>query len=259
MSQVLKVVTSRNEVQEILYTNIRIQESDNLEIRRQKRALKRSVSLYLRSKRRCIEALIQNNFTARDWYCTLTFTEDRLPPEKVKADFRFAYFIKQLRRQGCTDMKYLKVLEHKHGDGRFHFHCLLSGTALDADRIRTAWGGIYGHAHVSQLRPWDVPGLARYISKEAPDRINRRAYSRSRPPNGLTDPVITREIVSDQYQLAVPYGCRLIEREPRCENAYGSVSTLSYLTPDGLQKNKTLRIKTSRNIVDIRGKGAQMD
>lgn len=132
MSQVLKVVTSRNEVQEILYTNIRIQESDNLEIRRQKRALKRSVSLYLRSKRRCIEALIQNNFTARDWYCTLTFTEDRLPPEKVKADFRFAYFIKQLRRQGCTDMKYLKVLEHKHGDGRFHFHCLLSGTALDA-------------------------------------------------------------------------------------------------------------------------------
>lgn len=146
MSQVLKVVTSRNEVQEILYTNIRIQESDNLEIRRQKRALKRSVSLYLRSKRRCIEALIQNNFTARDWYCTLTFTEDRLPPEKVKADFRFAYFIKQLRRQGCTDMKYLKVLEHKHGDGRFHFHCLLSGTALDADRIRTAWGGIYGHA-----------------------------------------------------------------------------------------------------------------
>ena len=39
MSQVLKVVTSRNEVQEILYTNIRIQESDNLEIRRQKSCL----------------------------------------------------------------------------------------------------------------------------------------------------------------------------------------------------------------------------
>ncbi len=52
-----------------------------------KRALKRSVSLYLRSKRRCVEALIQNNFTARDWYCTLTFTEDRLPPEKVKGGF----------------------------------------------------------------------------------------------------------------------------------------------------------------------------
>lgn len=150
MSQVLKVVTSRNEVQEILYTNIRIQESDNLEIRRQKRALKRSVSLYLRSKRRCIEALIQNNFTARDWYCTLTFTEDRLPPEKVKADFRFAYFIKQLRRQGCTDMKYLKVLEHKHGDGRFHFHCLLSGTALDARPDTDCLGRHIWPRHVSQ-------------------------------------------------------------------------------------------------------------
>lgn len=232
MSQVLKVVTSRNEVQEILYTNIRIQESDNLEIRRQKRALKRSVSLYLRSKRRCVEALIQNNFTARDWYCTLTFTEDRLPPEKVKADFRFAYFIKQLRRQGCTDMKYLKVLEHKHGDGRFHFHTVLSGVGLTDTLIRGTWGAVYGHAHVSQLRPWDVPGLARYISKEAPDIVNKRSYSRSRPPNGLVDPVVKRLMVPDDYRMVVPFGCRLIEREPRCENAFGSVTTLSYLTPD---------------------------
>lgn len=117
MSQILKTIEARNEVQQILYTNIRIQESDNLEIRRQKRALKRSVSRYLNSKRRCIEALIQNNFTSEDWYCTLTFTEERLPPEKVKADSRFAYFIKMLRRCGGRNIRYLKVLEHRHGDG----------------------------------------------------------------------------------------------------------------------------------------------
>ena len=66
MSQILKVVETRNEVQMILYTNIRITDHDNLEVRRQKRALRKSVSRYLRSKRRCIEALIQNNFTTDD-------------------------------------------------------------------------------------------------------------------------------------------------------------------------------------------------
>lgn len=243
----MKTIEARNEVQQILYTNIRIQESDNLEIRRQKRALKRSVSRYLNSKRRCIEALIQNNFTSEDWYCTLTFTEERLPPEKVKADSRFAYFIKMLRRCGGRNIRYLKVLEHRHGDGRFHFHAVLSGDGLTEALIRRAWGSVYGYAHVSRLRPWDVPGLARYLAKEASDQVNRRAYSRSRPPNGLTDPAVTRELVPDPFQLTVPYGCQLIEREPRCENAFGAVATLSYLTPAGRTKGKknmkNLRIK----------------
>lgn len=239
MSQILKVVESRNEVQAILYTNLRISEGDNLEVKRQKRAIQVSVSRYLKSKRRCMEALIQNNFTRDDFFCTLTFTEERLPPEKVKADKRFSYFIWMLRKRGCQHIRYLKVLEHKHGSGRFHFHVILAGVGLTASVIRETWGNTYGHAHVSQLRPWDVPGLARYLSKEAPDRINKRSYSRSRPPNELTDPVITRELVPDNYELIVPFGCSLIERTPWCENAYGSVTTLSWLTPQGRRKRQT--------------------
>ena len=181
--QVLKMVESRNEVQAILYTNLRISEGDNLEVRRQKRAIQVSVSRYLKSKRRCMEALIQNNFTRQDFYCTLTFTEARLPAEKVKADSRFAYFLRLLRAQGCHDIQYLKVLEHRHGDARFHFHVILHGVGVTAPIIRAAWGDTYGHAVVSRLRPWDVPGLAKYLSKEVPDLVNKRSYSRSRPPN----------------------------------------------------------------------------
>lgn len=197
MSQILKVVESRNEVQAILYTNLRISDGDNLEVKRQKRAIQVSVSRYLKSKRRCMEALIQNNFTRQDYYCTLTFTEERLPPEKVKADSRFLCMVRHLKKNGCPNVRYLKVLEHKHGDGRFHFHTVISGNGLTAELIREVWGSRYGHAHVSRLRPWDVPGLARYLSKETPDLINKRSYSRSRPPNGLIDPVITRELVPE--------------------------------------------------------------
>ena len=236
MSQILKVVESRNEVQAILYTNLRISEGDNLEVKRQKRAIQVSVSQYLKSKRRRVEALIQNNFTRKDFVCTLTFTEDRLPAEKIRADSRFAYFIRLLRQRGCCNIRYLKVLEHKHGTGRFHFHAVIGGDGVTAEVIRETWRGIYGHAIVSRLRPWDVPGLARYISKEAPDTLNKRSYSRSRPPNGLKDPAITRELVSDDYQLMVPWGCKVVERMPWCENAYGTVTTLSWLTPEGRQK-----------------------
>ena len=88
MSQILKVVESRNEVQAILYTNLRISEGDNLEVKRQKRAIQVSVSQYLKSKRRRVEALIQNNFTRKDFVCTLTFTEDRLPAENSGRDLR---------------------------------------------------------------------------------------------------------------------------------------------------------------------------
>ena len=84
--KVLKIIAARNEVQKILYTNIRIRDTDNLEVKRQKRAIQTSVSRYVHSKRRCVEMLIQNNFTAEDWYCVLTFQEDKLPPEKVQAD-----------------------------------------------------------------------------------------------------------------------------------------------------------------------------
>ncbi len=236
MSQILKVVESRNEVQAILYTNLRISEGDNLEVKRQKRAIQVSVSRYLKSKRRCMEALIQNNFTRDDFFCTLTFTEERLPPEKVKADRRFAYFISMLYEQQCQEIRYLKVLEHKHGAGRFHFHTVISGVGLSESRIKEAWGRRYGSVQVSHLRPWDVPGLARYLSKEAPDRINKRSYSRSRPPNGLVDPIITRELVPNDFELKVPWGCKVIERMPWCENAYGAVTTLSYLTPAGWRK-----------------------
>ena len=158
MSQILKVVETRNEVQALLYTNIRIREHDNLEIRRQKNMLKRSVSRYLKSKRRCIEALLQNNFTQEDYYCTLTFRDEKLPDKPTYADTRFTYFIKALRKAGCGGVRYLKVLEHKHGVGRYHFHAgRVSGQGSAGHSRRTGvqpqpsaeWpGGPYHHAGI---------------------------------------------------------------------------------------------------------------
>ena len=231
--KVLKVIAARNEVQQILYTNIRIRDTDNLEVKRQKRAIQTSVSRYVHSKRRCVEMLIQNNFTAEDWYCVLTFQEDKLPPEKVKADAKFQYFLKRLKQAGCSGLRYLKVLEHRHGAGRYHFHVVLAGQGVTQDKLRQAWAGAYGFARVAHLRIASVPRLAGYLCKEAPDAVNKRLYSRSRPPNALQDPTVQRMFVPDHYRLVTPRGCQTVERRPLCENAFGTVESLSYLTPDG--------------------------
>ena len=231
--KVLKVIAARNEVQQILYTNIRIRDTDNLEDKRQKRAIQTSVSRNVHSKRRCVEMLIQNNFTAEDWYCVLTFQEDKLPPEKVKADAKFQYFLKRLKQAGCSGLRYLKVLEHRHGAGRYHFHVVLAGQGVTQDKLRQAWAGAYGFARVAHLRIASVPRLAGYLCKEAPDAVNKRLYSRSRPPNALQDPTVQRMFVPDHYRLVTPRGCQTVERRPLCENAFGTVESLSYLTPDG--------------------------
>lgn len=231
--KVLKIIAARNEVQKILYTNIRIRDTDNLEVKRQKRAIQTSVSRYVRSKRRCVEMLIQNNFTAEDWYCVLTFQEDKLPPEKVQADAKFQYFLKRLKQAGCSGLRYLKVLEHRHGAGRYHFHVVLAGQGVTQDKLRQAWAGAYGFARVAHLRIASVPRLAGYLCKEAPDAVNKRLYSRSRPPNALQDPTVQRMFVPDHYRLVTPRGCQTVERRPLCENAFGTVESLSYLTPDG--------------------------
>ena len=238
MSQILKLIETRNECQMILYTNIRVSERDNLEVRRLKNALKRSVSRYLKSKRRCIEALLQHNFTGADYYCVLTFRDEKLPDRSRYADHRFSYFVRQLQKSGVRSVRYLKVLEHKHGAGRYHFHAVVSGDGLTERLIRETWGRTYGQVYVSRFRPWKAPRLAGYLAKEAPDIVGGRVYSRSRPPNGLIDPPVTRESVSDEYQLIVPHGCELIERAPRAENAYGSVETLSWLTPAGQEPKR---------------------
>ena len=67
----------------------------------------------------------------------------------------------------------------------------------------------------------------------APDAVNKRLYSRSRPPNALQDPTVQRMFVPDHYRLVTPRGCQTVERRPLCENAFGTVESLSYLTPEG--------------------------
>lgn len=229
-SQILKTFLAGDTVYQLLYDNVRVNPDDPREVKRLKRALSQSISRHIRSRRFCTELLLRENFDERAWWCTLTFREDRYPAEKVKAGYRWAYFLKRLREQGYDSIRYFKVLEHKHGDARFHFHAVMDGVPRAV--IQRTWMQLYGDdVKIKRLRMDKIRGLAAYLSKEAGDEVGRHNYSRSRGRNRLREPVKSMEIVDGSYQLVPPPGVTPIERHTLEENRFGRSSYLFFRAP----------------------------
>lgn len=68
--------------------------------------------------------------------------------------------------------------------------------------------------------------------KEVSDAVGRHNYSRSRAPNGLSEPERTFEIVDDNYRLSLPPKAELIEQQVLAANAFGQSEFLFFRTPE---------------------------
>ena len=227
----LKTILAWPLIQQALYTNVAVREEDSLEARRQKRKIKNATNNWIGNLERRIEALLLTNFGPDDWYCALRFDDAHLPPTREKVSRRFGSYIAKLKSRGYHQIKYFRVIEHRHGVGRWHIHCIISGAPKDA--LRSAW--IYGQD--LSIRPFDPmrvvshkdsSGLARYLSKELPDKPGHRTYSTSQGANKLAQPVITRQRVPDTYTLTVPDGCSIVQGAMLAVNPFGSSSYVSY-------------------------------
>lgn len=230
---ILKTITAGRLVQQCLYDNVQIRDTDSLEARRQKVRLKSvSYNYWNKNQTRALQALIFANFDERDYFCTLTFSGDALPLNRTACARSFGYFARKLRMSGLTP-KYVKCMEHRHGVGRWHIHCIMSGCGRSA--IRNAW--IYGNADVRRLNMRRVlpsansKGLAYYMAKEMPDRPGQRVVQRSRGDARLIVPEPVRQYVSNSYQLHPPIGCEVVMGDTLCINNFGQSQWMTYLLP----------------------------
>ena len=87
--------------------------------------------------------LIAANFIwGRHIFATLTFDNDHLPANRKEAQRLIAKYLRRLRdtlrRQG-RELKYIYVIECKHGAGRYHYHLILNLTKRDEELIRSLW------------------------------------------------------------------------------------------------------------------------
>lgn len=177
-----------------------------------------------------LEDLIAVNFPTpgSGIVCTFTFDDRHKPPDRGKAQERFAYFrngklAKERAASGLPPPVVIwapEILTSKNN--RWHFHGILTATGHDYDMLHRLW--IYGPCDEFQpLRVDDQKNhesLARYMSKEPREaqewksKPGLHGWSCSR---NAKRPDYDVQLVPDDYELQAPEGVILLDHGSRGE------------------------------------------
>lgn len=176
------------------------------------------------------EQLCYCNFGPGDKYLTLTYDEEHLPSvrrevmQDVKWFRRKLTLLRQPRGQWCD---YVYVIEHRHGDGRWHVHMILNGCGPgDLEEIRQCWGN--GGVKVEWFDYKRLDELRHYMTKERPDYVGEHPWMCSR---GLKRPVVEYVVHAGEFHLTVPHGAIVKETDHRL-NEYGEFEYIKYFLPE---------------------------
>lgn len=177
-----------------------------------------------------LELLIAANFKRGDLWITLTYDDAHLPASRKEAAARVQAFfdrLRKLRRRKGRDLRYLYCTEHKHGDGRWHHHVLIDRTGKDFADVLAAWGqGAVDIRTVRITKTKHFESLARYMCKEARDKVGHRLWSGSR---NLRRPEICTETVPETAELRIPKGARKLDDSGDVRTMYGHYRYVKYL------------------------------
>ena len=135
-----------------------------------KRSKKSQRELNRKNRIKKIFRLLNANFTGKDYFLTLTYSDRFIPKtvEELEKDYRrvMQKIRKEYNRLGL-ELKYMSWIEKGVEKGRIHHHIVLSGGLSDPmiffDKIFKK-----GFADVKLLRPWynDLKDLAEYFAKD---------------------------------------------------------------------------------------------
>ena len=116
--------------------------------------------------------------------------------------------------------------EHVSGAGRWHHHCVINATGDDYKQLLKLWG--QGEIEITPLRvdkEKNYSTLARYMCKEAADKLGQRCWSYTR---GALKPECETFRVDSDTTLEAPEGSMIIEvATDRTE--YGAYQFIKYL------------------------------
>lgn len=179
-----------------------------------------------------LRLLLAANFVRRDLWITLTCDDEYLPKNRNEAQRLIKSFFRRLRRvrerRGCS-LRYVYTIEHKHGDGRWHFHVVMNATGNDYKEIVSLWGAAQ-NIEIQNLRidkEKNFRTLAMYMCKEQRDSVGQRLWSGSK---NLIRPKPECMRVPDDETICVPRGATTLE-ESRVRTQYGVFQYIEYLVP----------------------------
>lgn len=198
-----------------------------------------------------LAAILATNFPRRSNIVTLTYSEDHCPKDRK----RVAADVKAFRERAAREWKrrgqpfrMAWAIEHKHGDGRWHVHAVISRcTGSDAAIIRSLWGKgtDYDFRHLRTDKDKNHMSLAMYMSKEADD-VGNSNHVWHITKNCRRPEISIESGIPDSETLQAPKGAMVIESETH-SNEYGSWSYIKYYVPEDApaRTQKLCRIKQS--------------
>lgn len=200
---------------------------------------------------RKLEMLMATNFEPDDLVFTATYRDEDLPASPDVTRRRLTKVFAQIRAyrkaRGLPELKYIYVLEGRHGDHRPHVHIVMNAVGNDLELVKSLW--IWGDNVDMKLigdRGYDV--WAGYFTKERREASlnGKKQYVGSR---NLKRPSVTYEWVDDGAMIDPPPGVQVIDDSGIKRNEYASCRYIKYMLPKP-KNNKKLRART-RVVADL--------
>lgn len=188
---------------------------------------------------RKLEMLMATNFDEGDLVLTVTYRDADLPDSADVTRKHLGKVFAQMRAyrkaRGLPDLKYIYVLEGRHGDHRPHAHIIINATTGgDLELMRSLW--IWGDdIQLNYIRERGYDGWAGYLTKERREASlnGKKQFVGSR---NLARPVTTYEWVDDGTTVDAPPGAQVLD-EGGGRNEIASCRFVKYLMPKNTYYN----------------------
>ena len=187
---------------------------------------------------RKLEMLMATNFDEGDLVLTVTYRDADLPDSADVTRKHLGKVFAQMRAyrkaRGLPDLKYIYVLEGRHGDHRPHAHIIVNATGGDLELMRSLW--IWGDdIQLNYIRERGYDGWAGYLTKERREASlnGKKQFVGSR---NLDRPVTTYAWVDDGTTVDAPPGAQVLD-EGGGRNEIASCRFVKYLMPKNTYYN----------------------
>lgn len=187
---------------------------------------------------RKLEMLMATNFDDTDLVLTVTYRDADLPDSADVTRKHLGKVFTQMRAyrkaRGLPDLKYIYVLEGRHGDHRPHAHIIINAAGGDLELMRSLW--IWGDdIQLNYIRERGYDGWAGYLTKERREASlnGKKQFVGSR---NLARPVTTYAWVDDGTTVDAPPGAQVLD-EGGSRNEIASCRFVKYLMPKNTYYN----------------------
>lgn len=187
---------------------------------------------------RKLEMLMATNFDDTDLVLTVTYRDADLPDSADVTRKHLGKVFAQMRAyrkaRGLPDLKYIYVLEGRHGDHRPHAHLIVNAAGGDLELMRSLW--IWGDdIQLNYIRERGYDGWAGYLTKERREASlnGKKQFVGSR---NLDRPVTIYAWVDDGTTVDAPPGAQVLD-EGGGRNEIASCRFVKYLMPKNTYYN----------------------